>query len=517
MKRRFPHADVYGAHSVPAVTAEEAAAMDRSAREGGGVPERVLMENAGRAAAAVLQRLFPRGRVAVVAGSGNNGGDALVVARVLHGWGREVSIVSVGSRAPDAALLHGHPLTIEPAASLESALLGADIVVDGVLGTGLAGPARGAAAEAIELMGRAGRPVLALDLPSGLHGSSPRVEGPAVRAAATVSFGWPKVGLMMQPARTHCGRMIVVEIGFPPAGAVAAELITPLLAANRLPARAPDAHKGTSGRLLILAGREGMAGAAALAGLAARRAGAGLVRLASVPENRVILQGLIPEATFVARGALSADDGAMAHALVAGPGMGADDQASAVLDHALELTGEGPVLLDADAVTIFAGREGALRRLATSRPIVITPHAGEMARLLGRPAEQIAADPLSAAREAAAAFGCIVLLKGQPSVIAAPDEPVLINTAGSSDTASAGMGDQLAGVIGALLAAGVAARDAAAAGLFFSSRAADLCVLGRSLGPRDVANALPRAFAHPGARRSPLGLPFVTFDQPARW
>jgi len=517
MARRRSRDAVYGSHRVPAVTPAEAAALDRSARESADIPERVLMESAGRAAAAVVERLHPGGRVAVVAGSGNNGGDAAVVARVLHAWGRDVTLVAVGTRPPDPALLHGMQVPTEAASRLEPTLLEASVVVDGILGTGLSGPARGAAAEAIAAINRAARPTVALDLPSGLAGVDGSVQEPAVRADATVSFGWPKVGLMFQPARSLCGRMIAVEIGFPPFDPVGAELITPSWAAARLPRRAPDAHKGSVGRVLILAGREGMAGAAALAGLAARRAGAGLVRISSVSTNRSILQTLVPEATFIARDALSSDDGELAHALVAGPGIGTDADAVTALERALALTDDKPALLDADAVTLFAGRQDELRRIAAVRPIVITPHAGEMQRILRVPASEIAADPAWAASEAATRLGCIVLLKGQPSVIAAPDAPLLINTAGSSDTASAGMGDQLAGVIGAFLATGIDARDAAGAALFFSSRAADLCVLGRSLGPRDVAESLPEAFVWPGARRSPLGLPFVTFDQPPRW
>ena len=508
---------VYGRAWVPAVTPAEAAAFDRAARDDGGIPERVLMENAGRAAAMVLQRRHPEGRVCVVAGSGNNGGDAAVVARVLTAWGREVSLVAVGSRPPDAGLLHGIPLEIQSAATLNDQLVHADVVVDGMLGTGLSGPARGGAAEAIEAVNASGRPVLALDLPSGIEGASGHVVGPAVRAAITVCFGWPKLGLLFQPARSHCGRLVAVEIGFPPAEDVAAALITPAWAADRLPRRAPDAHKGAAGRLLIVAGGIGMAGAAVLAGLAARRTGAGLVRLSCVDANREIVQTLVPEATFVAHEELAADDGDLAHALVAGPGLGRDRAAAETLDRALEITVTKPTLLDADALNLFAARgRAALREIAEHRPLVLTPHPGELERLTGRPVGDCVADPAAAARDAAETFGATVLLKGQPSVVASPGGPLLVNTAGSSDTASAGMGDQLAGTIGALLAGGCEPADAAAAGLYFSSRAADLCDMGRSLGPRDVAEALPRALGERLRRRSNLRLPFVTFDQGPR-
>ncbi len=511
------NAVVYGRARVAAVTPAHATGLDREAREAFGIPERVLMENAGRSAALVLDRLYPEGRVAVVAGSGNNGGDAVVVARVLAGWGRDVTLIAVGSRPPDGGLLHGHGPEPEPSELMEKRLAEADVIVDGVLGTGLSGPARGQAADAIAAINAAERPVVALDLPSGLAGETGAVDGPAVRASATISFGWPKIGLLFQPARQLCGRLLAVEIGFPPLDRADAELVTPSWAAERLPMRPPDAHKGRAGRLLVLAGRDGMAGAAALAGLAARRAGAGLVRLASTAGNRSILQELVPEATFVARDALTAEDGSLAHALVAGPGIGTDAAACAALERALELTGDKPVLLDADAITLLARQPDRLRELARARAVVLTPHAGEMERVLGRPADEITADPAAAARAAASQTGCVTLLKGQPSIVAAPGRALLINTSGSSDTASAGMGDQLAGAIGAFLATGLDARDATAAALFFSGRAADLCRLGRALGPRDVAWALPRAFADPGPTRSPLELPFVTFDQAERW
>jgi NAD(P)H-hydrate epimerase len=509
--------DVHGHALVPLVTAAEAAELDRAAREHAGIPERVLMETAGRSAALIIDRLYPRGRVVAMAGAGHNGGDALVAARVLRAWGREVSVVAVGNHLPDAPLLHGLSLDIEPPEAAAGWLARADVLIDGILGTGLRGPVRASAAEAIEAINSSTRPVVSLDLPSGLDGNTGRVNGAVIRADVTITFGWPKIGMLFQPARSVCGRLIVVEIGFPPYEKASALALTPGWAALRLPRRAPDAHKGSVGRLLVLAGREGMGGAVSLTAHAAQRAGAGLVRVASAAANRSIVQTLVPEATFVDRATLSDADLEGINALVAGPGIGTDDEGQAVLERALVGTGTKPVLLDAGALTNFARAPDALRDLARSRPVVLTPHAGELERLSGQAAADIAADPVAAARAAAEAFGCVVLLKGQPSVIAAPQSALLVNTVGSSDTASAGMGDTLAGIIGAFLAAGVPARDAAALGLFYGSRAADLAGRGRSLSPRDVADALPRAFERAGAAHSSLRLPFVTFDQPARW
>lgn len=511
--------DVFGRALVPLLTAEESAAADREARERAGVPERVLMENAGRSAALVLGHIAPSGRVLVLAGAGHNGGDGLVLARTLRAWGRDVEVVAIGSQPPDAALAHGFPLDVRDDDATDT-LAAADVIVDAMLGTGARGAPRGGAAAWIEAANGSERPIVALDLPSGVDGTTGRIEGEAIRAVATVTFGWPKIGLLLHPARACCGRLIAVEIGFPPLDAIAAHgalAVTPAWAAARLRERPPDAHKGSAGSLLVLAGHHGMAGAAALAGESARRAGAGHVRIATVEANRAIVQMLVPEATFLDRDRLAETDLRGITGVVAGPGLGTDPDARDALAAALDVTGTSPVLLDADAINLLAREPEALHALCAARPVVLTPHPGEMGRLLHMATDEVTADAPAAARLAAERFGCAVLLKGQPSLVASPGQPLLVNTTGSSDVAAAGMGDQLAGIIGALLASGMGARDAAAAGLFYGSRAADLAALGRSLGPRDVAANLHLAFTDPGATASPSGFDFVTFDQPQRW
>lgn len=510
---------VFGREHVALVSAEESARLDRAAREAGGVPERVLMENAGRAAALVLSRLFGRGRIVAAVGGGNNGGDAIVALRALAAWGRDVAYVAVSEREPDAALRHGHRverLSGDPAAVFSAA----DVIVDGILGTGASGAPRERAAAVIEAMNGSGRPIVALDLPSGVDGTTGAVPGAAVNAAVTVTFGWPKRGLLLNPGRRHGGRIVAVEIGFPPlSGPVGAELITPAWCAARLRPRGLAAHKGSVGRVLVLAGGPGMAGAAVLAARSAQRAGAGLVRVASAETNRVILQTAVPEAVFVDRSDRTALAEAVAQveAVVAGPGMGTDESARAALETVLDAGAGRPTLLDADALTLLARGRGRLGELAAGRAVVLTPHPGEMSRLTGETVPEIVGAPLDAARELAEESGCVVLLKGSPSVVAAAGEPVLVNTVGSSDVAAAGMGDQLTGAIGAFLAAGSPARHAAALGLFYSGRAAELAERGRSLSPLDVTEHLARAFAEPGPQSSPLGLPFILFDQPPRW
>ena len=499
---------VSGRDGVWLPTAEEAAAFDAASHAT--VPERVMMENAGRAAAAIIQKLHPRGRILGYAGSGHNGGDLLVALRTLHCQGRDVSIVTTGNRPVDTSLLNGHTLELQAFGTHTGST--PDVIVDGILGTGAGDAPRGNAAAAIAAMNASGRPVIALDLPSGVNASNGSVPGDVVHAETTITFGWPKLGLLLYPARAHCGRIIATEIGFPPASGFSAEAVTPGWAIARMPHRAPDAHKGSSGRLLILAGQNGMAGAALIATEAAVRSGAGLVRVASDAANRALLQVGVPEAMFIDRALLSADDVARATAIVAGPGMGQDAAARAALEVILNAPTEVPTLLDADALNMLAQDPAALRA-SSKRPLLLTPHPLELARLLGMDVAEVARDRVAAAREAARRFGCVVLAKGQPSIVASPGGGVLVNTAVTSDVAAAGMGDQLAGVAGGFLAAGADPRNAAALALYYGGRAAQLARRGRALSPRDVTGALAMAFADPGDVACTLGIPGITFDQ----
>jgi ADP-dependent NAD(P)H-hydrate dehydratase / NAD(P)H-hydrate epimerase len=509
---------VYGRETVALLTAAESTALDRRARDEG-VPERALMESAGRAAALVIHRLHPTGRIVAVVGSGNNGGDAMVALRSLRSWGRDVACIVASAAAPDPQLMAGFEIPALDAAAADLHFAGAAVLVDGILGTGARGEPREPAATVIGRMNASGRPIVALDIPSGVDPTTGAVPGVAVDAAATIQFGWPKTGSMFQPGRSRCGRIIAVEIGFPPLrpGEGTGRVITPAWARARLPLRAPDAHKNSVGRVLVVAGRQGVGGAAAIAGSSAMRAGAGYVRIASVGANRTIIQQLVPEALFVDR----ADGGALREAVSAsdavliGPGLGMDEDGVAVLDAVLaELKGRGCVL-DADALTILAARDGGLREPGSRT--LLTPHPGEMARITGLEADEVRADPMGRARELAERTGVAVLLKGAPSVVAAPGRPVLVAGLGSSDMATAGMGDQLAAAAATFLAAGCDPVSAGGLALFYGGRAAELAGRGRSLTPGDVAAAFPAAFRDPGPEQSGLALPFILFDQPARW
>jgi NAD(P)H-hydrate epimerase len=511
----------YGRDGVRLPVAAQAAASDAAARSV--VSSAVLMENAGRAAAQILQKLHPRGRILGFAGSGNNGGDLLVMMRALHEWGRDVTILTAGAREPDMGLLHGHPIDVHRFADFPRDIT-ADIIVDGILGTGSSGAPRGVAAGAIRVINAMSRPVVALDLPSGADATTGGVHDNVVNATTTICFGWPKLGVLLFPARRHCGRILAVEIGFPPGSdaSFTGEAITSCWAAARLPHRAPDAHKGSSGNLLIVAGQNGMAGAALLCARAAVRSGAGLVRIASDAANRSILQLAVPEAIFVDRSELDEDQIRASTAIVVGPGVGQDEHARAALDRVLSHGAGIPLLLDADALNMLSHEETALTRAALDRPMLLTPHPRELGRLLHRATDEITRDRVTAAAEAAERFGAVVLVKGQPSLVASPAaadsesaEPMLVNTMITSDVAAAGMGDQLSGVIGGLMAAGAAPRSAAGLGLYYAGRAAHIAHRGRSLSPQDVSDALGDAFLERISSRSSLDLPFITFDQNA--
>jgi hydroxyethylthiazole kinase-like uncharacterized protein yjeF len=510
--------DLYGVAELPCPTAEEMAELDRAARERWGVPEAVLMEAAGRAVAQVVATLFPRGRVVAAVGTGHNGGDALVAARTLHAWGWDVQVLEVVANGAADALRHGWSLPVRRAQDARAAFECADVIVDGILGTGARGAPRAPHAAVIEAMNAAGRPVVAVDGPSGIDFTTGAVPGPCVRAAVTVALGYPKRGCLLMPGRAYCGRLLVAEIGFPPPGTVSAQVLTPGWATTRLPPRPPDAHKGSAGYLLVVAGSTGMAGAAALCARAALRAGAGLVRIASDAPNREILQSLVPEAVFVDAGDVAAVKEALewADALVVGPGLGRGTASRARLALALERSVRKPVLLDADALNILSERAEELERLGAERPVAMTPHPGEASRLTGDTVAEIRANPLSAAEGMARRYHAAVLLKGAPSVVAAPGLPTLVNSAGTSAVATGGSGDVLAGACGAMLAGGLAPREALAVGLFFAGRAAECLDRGRGATALDLAEALPGAFAHPGASAPPPGLPFVLFDQPPR-
>ena len=521
----------------------EAAAFDAAAREDGASGP-VLMESAGRGAADVamawLREAGSEGLVRVLAGAGNNGGDAVVVARTLHARGVEVELFVDPRRPRPDPLLHGHDVPTWP---MEEEGLGAGwvpegasrrpvaLVVDGLLGTGLSSAPRGPVERWIRALAAWAReaevPVLALDLPSGVVADTGQVPGAVVPAHLTVAFGAPKLGTLLHPGRARAGRLVVVEMGFPPwsGNDASAALVTGAWARARLPRRDLDTHKNAVGRLLLVAGGEEMGGAAVLAARAALRAGVGMLRVLCAPRHRELFHHHVPEAILPdpgdpdqVRTALEASD-----AVAAGPGMGLDPGASParllkiLLREANRHPTVGgsdarsacPFLLDADALTLLGRGELPPLPGRDAGRHLLTPHPGELERILT--GDPVPGHAPAAARAAAVRWQAVVLLKGAPSVVATPaGDPLWISASGGSAFARGGMGDVLTGVAGALLARGMAAREAAAMALHLTGRAADHALeagcASDALLPSDLVDGLPRVLAEVGGEEGASGI-----------
>ncbi len=489
-----------------------------------GTPPDALMENAAAALCRILERSYPDwARVVVACGPGNNGGDGLAAARMLEQSGIGVRLFTLSDPAAyrgDAAanlaraLSFGLvPVCLDSRGGfdvLRRALAEADGVVDALFGTGLGRPLEGGARRAVEAINRSGRPIVSADIPSGLFAEGGAVAGPAVRAAVTVAFGAPKLCHVLPPASGFCGRLVVVDIGIARAtlehGARRVWLAEASDARSLLPARPLESHKADFGRLAIVAGSRGKAGAAVLAARGALRAGAGLVTVFCAESLEGLLVAALPEAmtsglpesngALAARGARALLDAlAGFDAAVIGPGLGSSAETILLLETVLA-GARVPVVADADALSAFSGRPGffAGRR----GPTVLTPHPGEAARLLGTTSAKVQSDRLAAVRSLARKSGAVVVLKGAHSLVAEPSGGIAVNPTGSPLLATAGSGDVLAGIIGALLAGGSGPREAAVAGTWLHGAAADSLApfLGDAgLLAHEVADAVPRVRA----------------------
>ncbi len=499
----------------PLPGAEQQRALDTWATNTRGIPGGELMERAGTGLARACEARSPDGPVAVVCGKGNNGGDGLVAARLmrLNAPDRDVRVLLLG----DPGELRGDAranLERLPGAAPETfageRLRGVAVIVDALLGTGFSGeprdPARSGIA-AINAARAAGAQVVACDVPSGVDASTGEVLGEAVRAEQTVTFNAAKPGLWIRPGKQLAGEVTVIDIGIPadgrPGHADVGLVTEAVLAA--IPRRAAESTKFSAGSVLVAGGSPGLTGAPAMAAMAAARAGAGYVTVA-VPASLAgvlavklleVMQVELPEreralAPEAARVVL--ERAGRVQALVVGPGLG---RAPDSLRFAREVArqAEVPLVLDADGLNAHAG--GHLRDLRwRSALAVLTPHAGELARLLEIDSDDVARQRLRRAREAAAAAGSIVVLKGDDTLVAEPDGRVAVNPGGASALATAGTGDVLSGVIAALLAKRMPAFDAACAGVFVHATAGRLAA--SRIGPdgviaSDVIELLPAA------------------------
>ena len=485
----------------PLLDADAMRAVDRWAIEERGVGSLELMERAGAAVARSLERVTPDGPVAVVCGKGNNGGDGLVVARLLREAGRSVTVVcaaSVDEFGGDARvnlerLVGEAPLELaEDRQGVRDALGEAAVIVDALLGTGFQGEARGMVGEAIEAMNAATAPVVSVDVPSGVDVSTGVASGAAIRAVATATFHEGKPGLWIAPGKAHAGEVETIDIGIPrgaPDGTTIG-LIRPSVL-DALPRRAASSTKFSSGHVLVVGGSLGLTGAPRMAAHAAMRAGAGYVT-ACVPASLQAILATAAPPELMTRG-LPDDDGGLTPAGVAsvleaserggalalGPGLG---RGAGAFAFARELARAAKValVLDADGLNAHAGRLDELS--ARSAATVLTPHAGELGRLLQIGSEEIERERLRHVRLAAERAQAVVVLKGDDTLIAEPSGRVAVSPGGAPALATAGSGDVLTGVIAALLAVGLEPFTAAAAGVWLHAEA------GREAARRQGAN-----------------------------
>ncbi|WP_273841390.1 NAD(P)H-hydrate dehydratase [Rubrobacter calidifluminis] len=492
-------------------TAAEMSRADENAQSLG-IPGVVLMERAGSAMARLALERFSPERALVVAGGGNNGGDGFVVARELHRAGVEVVVCATreeyrGDPETNLRTLQNLGVRFCGREELADELAAADLVVDALLGTGFSGEVREDAARIIREINASGARVFSVDVPSGVDGSTGEVGGEAVRAWLTACAHAVKVGCVVSPGCDHAGEVVAVDIGVP----VEAEVEPSVVLGDReelhglVPRTAQPAHKYSAGTLLVVAGSRRMTGAAVMSVLGAQRAGCGIVFLvvpagAAAAVDARLTEAIVSGAPEDGEGHLTSEAlgevlerAERASAVVVGPAIGRTGESRHLVEGILREV-EVPVLLDADGVTSLAGSDALARREA---PTVITPHAGELGRILDVGAGEISARRLHHAREAARRFGCCVLLKGNDTIVA-EGERVSVNPTGSVALATAGTGDVLSGVIGALLSRGMGVYDAARVGAWAHGRAAHLWLEetgwpAESMVATDLVPLLPRA------------------------
>ncbi len=462
----------------------------------------VLMENAGRQVAGVaatfLQRIGGR-KVSIICGKGNNGGDGLVAARYLHNRGYKVRVFLLtrfdeltGDALANYRICGQLGIDIQEVdekylPKLRFSLSLTDLIIDAMLGTGVTGAPRGLVKQVIDLVNDVEKTVLSVDVPSGLDAATGAVPGACVRANMTVTLAAPKVGLLVYPGAGYVGELFVADIGIPPKvleSAGRGTVIDASLVKSVLPVRPADGHKGTFGHLLILAGSPGLTGAAAMAAEAALRTGVGLVTVGVPQSLNDILEVKLTEAMTIplpetADHTLSIEALPVilekmdrVDAIVIGPGLSRNPSTGQLVEALLQEL-SCPVVLDADGLNLAAGLGLLPRRGSSSCPLVITPHPGEMARLMGCSTAEVQGNRVAIARRAAENFSCTAVLKGAGTVVAAANGDFWVNTTGNVGMATGGTGDVLSGIIGGLLAAGVEPSEAACGGVYVHGLAGD--------------------------------------------
>lgn len=505
------------------VTAHTMQDIDRQAIEHEGISGLLMMESAGKSCVEeIITRFGLHGRSVIMAGKGNNGGDGYVIARLLSQKGWNVNVIILADREQitgDAAInldrLPGSVINYCPDGGQLSALniedlFQADVIVDAIFGTGLRSNISGIYLEAIGLINSSGRPVLSVDIPSGIHGTTGRVLGVAVKADVTVTFAFAKLGHVLYPGAEHTGRLVVADVGIPKnlmESAPGYDFLNADTMSPMVHRRDRLAHKGHFGHCLIIAGSTGKTGAASLAANSAVRAGSGMVTLAVAESIHSILEIKTTEAMTVplpdsGSGNLtnSAFPAIEKHlvgkdAVAIGPGLDRRPGTYALVQNLVE-TVTLPLVIDADGLNALAEDITVLKR-KKSKQMILTPHPGEMSRLLGASIPDVEAIRISVAQEFARNYGVFLVLKGSRTIIASPAGTAAINGSGNPGMATGGMGDVLTGIIVSLLGQGYAAWDACRLGVFLHGFAADMVVEEKGeigINASDVLEKLPYAY-----------------------
>ncbi|MDP2167091.1 MAG: NAD(P)H-hydrate dehydratase [Thermodesulfovibrionales bacterium] len=502
------------------VTAEEMRRIDGMAIKGHGIPGAVLMERAGTCVAEKIKELFAPGKIIVLAGPGNNGGDGIVAARELYnsGWGVKVLMPFTEDKLSADCLLQlrtarrlGVPLEFR--SKIDSKDTHGALVIDAIFGTGMSKPVAGAVREVISFINASGCPVIAVDMPSGISSDTGEIMGEAVRASFTVTFGLPKRGHLLYPGAECTGRLFVADIGFPRALLDDKSIICRTTEKEDvlIPARPRYSHKGDFGHVLLVAGSRGKTGAALMAAKACLKTGAGLVTIAvpeslmDVMQSRAVEEMTLPLAEAKGGTLSSKAVGAVlkflsekADILAIGPGIGATKDTEKLVKEVLKKTAV-PSVIDADAVNVLG--KDFLKNLR--QPFILTPHPGEMARLTGAGAKHIEKDRIKTAISFVKDIisgnkgaDCTLVLKGAPTITAGGGE-IYINTTGNPGMAKAGTGDVLTGMIAAFLAQGLEPVRAAVSGVYMHGLAGDMAASKtgfHSLLASDIIDAIPEAF-----------------------
>jgi ADP-dependent NAD(P)H-hydrate dehydratase / NAD(P)H-hydrate epimerase len=513
---------------------EQMREADRRTIDDIGIPSIVLMENAGRQAVAAMEAAFEdlaASRVAVVCGRGNNGGDGFVVARTLVQRGVDTAVFLLGSVAEvrgdaraNLEVLGRLGMTVVEITNAQewelnfTQISDCDLVVDAILGTGFRGKLSGLLETVVADVNALGVPIVAIDLPTGVSADTADVDGPAVEASMTVTLGAPKIPLVLPPADAHAGDLVIADIGIPlplfdELEGPHLELLTREAMREIVPVRVADSHKGDFGRVLIVAGSLGRSGAAHLSALGALRSGAGLVTIATPRSCLPIVAAMAPEymtepldetdAGTVDFSALDRVLDMKADVIAVGPGLGQAPATAAFVHGLLERTGV-PVVVDADGLNAFAGDPDRLMG-RDEVPVVITPHPGEMARLLNVSAEALQRDRVRYAREFAAAHRIHVVLKGHRTVIATPDGRTFVNLTGNPGMATGGTGDLLTGMVAAWFAQLLDAEAACKLAVYLHGTAGDLAEADEgdvALVAGDIASRLGDAVLELTAKRT---------------